>query len=45
VNIDLKVQSRKGKEITEIMDELTINSPNKDDDDEDDLLALMDRAK
>ncbi len=42
--IDLKAKSRKGKEITEIMEELTVNDDNGGDGD-DDLLALMDKAK
>ena len=46
VKIDLKAKSRKGKQIADIMDELTVDGGDNDDEEEDDdLLALMDKAK
>ena len=44
VKIDLKAKSRKGKEIANIMNELTVDDGDNEDE-EDDLLALMDKAK
>ena len=44
VKIDLKAKSRKGKEIADILNELTVDDGDNDDE-EDDLLALMDKAK
>ena len=44
LNIDLKGQSRKGKELSDIIGQMDqVNVGNADD--EDDLLALMDKAK
>ena len=46
VKIDLKTKSRKGKEIADIMNELTVDEGDGDEEgEEDDLLALMDKAK
>ena len=46
VKIDLKAKSRKGKQIADIMNELTVDGgDNDDEEEEEDLLALMDKAK
>ena len=47
VKIDLKAKSRKGKQIADIMNALTVDGGGDGDEEEeeDDLLALMDKAK